>query len=67
MKGGNSGQQIMLPLLKTKQNDLLKESDRIRKQFNKNEIQLDSFVEDYIKSQTQYHQIEATKMKISLG
>lgn len=67
MKGGNSGQQIMLPLLKTKQNDLLKESDRIRKQFNKNEIQLDSFIEDYIKAQTQYHQIEATKMKISLG
>ncbi len=66
MKCQASGKEL-IKLLNVKQNDLLKESDRIRKQFAKREINTDAFMKDFVQSRIQFHQIEAAKQKIQLA
>lgn len=59
------GPKEMLKVLSQKQNEINSQSDKVRSQMKKKEISVEEFIEKFVKSKTEYYQIEVTKSKIT--
>jgi hypothetical protein len=53
-------------LLQQRVNDLQRESDKIRKVYSKNELSLEDFINDYMKSRKQFHNVEVARNRLLL-
>jgi len=42
----------------------MKENDKLRKSFNKLEMQTEGFIEEFLKQKIQYYQIEVARQKL---
>lgn len=54
----------MQKLVTTKQNEVYKSADKLRRQFNKGEMGTEEFIKQYMKEMIEFHQMDVTLKKL---
>ena len=63
LKSKVSSQEFLKTII-SHSNDVYKEGEKIKKGFVKNEIPIDKFISEYMKSRKEFHEIDLKKNKL---